>query len=179
MSLAQLESQIEDLRAQAERIQSRWARTRASITNDNTLTDVGKQGKLDTEREQVSAKLSDLRGQESKLIAAKKQSLEKALFGLGPVDSCDTSKILSYRDAQDRAGRLELAADAKELLASAMRSEDRILATAVLAKAVASDWRSVTDEYVQQHPRSGNDLKDLAALQGYTPLAAGFSYITT
>lgn len=179
MSLDKLESQIEALRAQAESVQKRWADTRGRITNDKTLTEIGKQEKLDNERQQVSTKLSDLRKQETELIAAQKRSLEKSLFGLGIVDSCDTSKIMSYRDAQDRVGRLERAAEADELLASAMRSDDKILATAVLAKALASDWRKVVDEYVKQNPRSGDDLKDLAALQGYTPLAAGFSYMTT
>ncbi|MGV0740327.1 hypothetical protein ABQF35_28610 [Mycobacterium syngnathidarum] len=179
MSLDKLESQIEDLRAQAERIQSRWARTSASITNDNTLTDIGKKQKLDAEREQVSAKLSDLRKQESELIAAKKQSIEKALFGLGIVDSCDTSKILSYRDAQDRAARLEFSAQAEELLASAMLSDDKILATAVLAKALASEWRSVIAQYLKHNPRAADDLNDLTKLQGYSPLEAGFAYITT
>lgn len=179
MSLDKLETRIEEIRAQAENVQKRWARTRDSITKDNTLTDIGKQQKLDAERENVSAKLSALRAQETELIAAEKISLEKSLFGLGPVDSTYTDKIMSYRDAQDRAGRLDRAADADELLASAMRSDDKILARAVLAKALANEWRNVINKYVEQHPRSAEDLEDLAALRAYTPLASGFSYITT
>lgn len=179
MSLTQLESQIEDLRAQAERIQTRWAKTRSSITNDNTLTDIGKQQKLDTEREQVSTKLRGLLAQESELVANKKQSLEKALFGLGPVDSTYTDRIMSYRDAQDRAARLQFHNEAQELLTSAIRSEDKILAAAVLAKALASQWQSVISQYLEHNPRASDDLDDLARLQSYNSLESGFSYITT
>ncbi|KWX19722.1 hypothetical protein AFM11_34330 [Mycolicibacterium wolinskyi] len=179
MSLDKLESQLEGLRAQAASIQKRWARTRDNINNDNTLTDIGKKQKLDAEREQVSTKLSGLRKQETEAVAAQKQSLEKSLFGLGVVDSTYTDKIMSYRDAHDRAGRLELQSQGQELLASAMRSDDKILAAAVLAKALASEWRSVIAEYLKQNPRAGDDLNDLAKLQGYSPLEAGFSYVTT
>ena len=51
MPLAYLESQIDDLRAQAERVQNQWASTRDSTMADETLTDIGKRTKLDTERE--------------------------------------------------------------------------------------------------------------------------------
>ncbi|MCA2253865.1 hypothetical protein JF710_11860 [Mycobacterium intracellulare] len=179
MSLAKLESQIEDLRAQAEGIQKRWARTRDNITKDNTLTDIGKKQKLDAEREQVSAKLSQLRAKESELIAAEKQSLDKSLFGLGVVDSTYTDKIMSYRDAHERAARLARHNDAEELLASAIRSDDKILAAAVLAKALTHEWRSVIAEYLKYNPRAGDDLADLATLQSYRSFEAGFSYITT
>jgi hypothetical protein len=42
MSLAQLESQIDDLRAQAASIQNRWARTSDQLASDNTLSDTGR-----------------------------------------------------------------------------------------------------------------------------------------
>lgn len=45
MSLAQIESQIHDLRAQAASIQKRSARTNDILTNDPTLPDVGRQAK--------------------------------------------------------------------------------------------------------------------------------------
>jgi chromosome segregation ATPase len=179
MSLVQLESQIEALRAQAENVQKRWSRTRDSIQKDNTLTDIGKQQKIDAEREQVSARLSDLRKQESELVASTRRSLEKRLFGLGAADSTYTDKVMSFRDAQDRAARLERWSDAEQLLTSAFLSEDKILATAVLRHALDNEWRSVVNKYITEYPRSGDDLKDLAEIRAYTPMAAGFSYITT
>src|SRR4051812_16027645 len=112
MSLAQLEAQIDDLRAKAAGIQSRWARTSDSWTNDNTLSDIGKRAKLDSEHAQVSARLRYLRKQEKELIAAKKQSLERRLFGLSSVTSTDPNQIIVYRDAQDRAAKLTQSDDA-------------------------------------------------------------------
>jgi hypothetical protein len=129
MSLAQLESQIADLRAQAERIQNRWPRTSDSFANDNTLSDIGKRAKLDTERERVKSRLSALRKKETELIAAKRQSLEKRLFGLSSVTSSDPGQIIAYRDAQDRAARISDGNTAEEVLAAAMRSDDKTLVT--------------------------------------------------
>lgn len=176
MSLAKLESQIDDLRAQADRIQSRWARTSDTLTNDNTLTDVGKRAKLDSEHQQVSAKLSDLRKKETELITAKRQSLEKRLFGLSSVTSSDPGQVIAYRDAQDRAARLTQSDDAAELFASAVRSDDATLAAAILARALANGWNGIVAEYIKQHPAAAEDLKDLAQLQQYDSFGAGLSY---
>jgi hypothetical protein len=175
MSLAQLESEIDDLRAQAASIQSRWARNSDSLNNDNDLSDTGKRAKLDSEHSRVNAKLSDLRKREKELIAAKKQFLEKSLFGLSSLTS-DPAQIIAYRDAQDRAARLTRAADAQELFASAVRSEDRTLAAAILGKALANGWNSIIDEYVRQHPSAGETLDDLAKLQKYDSFGATLAY---
>jgi chromosome segregation ATPase len=179
MSLANLESQIDDLRAQAERIQNQWARTNGSTMADETLTDIGKRTKLDTERERVQARLSDLRKKETEMIAAKQQSLEKSLFGLSSVASSDPGRIIAYRDAQDRAARLTDGNTAQEVCAAAMRSDDKTLAAAVLARALANGWSSIVADYVKQHPAAGDDLADLAKIQQYTSFEAGLSYITT
>lgn len=175
MSLAQLESQIDDLRAQADRIQSRWARTSDILTNDNTLTENGKRTKLESEHQQVSAKLSDLRKKETELITAKKQSLEKRLFGLSSVTN-DPSQIIAYRDAQDRAAKLTQSEDATDLFASAIRSDDATLAAAIVARALANGWGTIVAEYVVQHPSAAEDLRDLAKLQQYDSFGAGLSY---
>lgn len=177
MSLAQLESQIDDLRAEAERLQKRWARTSDSWTNDNTLSDIGKRAKLDSEHAQVSARLRDLRKKETELIAAKKQSLEKRLFGLSTVTSSDPSQIVLYRDAQDRAARLTDSDEAAEAFAAARRSDDKTLAAAILARALDAGWSSIVAEYVKQHPTASEDLDDLAKIQQYNSFEAGLSYI--
>ncbi|MEE2853505.1 MAG: hypothetical protein VX424_12750 [Actinomycetota bacterium] len=178
MSLAQLESQIDDLRAQAERIQSRWARTTDLLDADNTLSDIGKRAKLDSEHRQVSAKLRDLRKRETELITAKKQSLERSLFGLSVVTSSDPGQIIAYRDAQDRAARLTNADDAREVFAAAMRSDDKTLAAAVLARALADGWSSIIAEYIKENPSAKEQLDDLAKIQDYDSFGANLSYAT-
>lgn len=178
MSLEQLKSQIDDLRAEADRIQNRWARTSDRLGADDTLTDIGKQNALDAEHAGVNTRLRDLRKKETELITAKKQSLEKALFGLSSVTSSDPGQIIAYRDAQDRAARLTQSDDAAQVFAAATRSGDTILAAAVLAQALANGWSGIIAEYVKQHPAAGEDLDDLAKIQQYDSFGAGLSYIT-
>jgi hypothetical protein len=177
MSLAQLESQIDDLRKQAERIQGRWASVTDRLDADSTLTDSGKRAKLDDEHAQVSAKLSDLRRQEKELIAAKKASLEKRLFGLSTLTS-DPGQIIAYRDAQDRAARLTDANTAREVFASAIRSDDKTLAAAVLSRALDNGWNSIVADYIEQNRSASEQLDDLAKLQQYDSFGASLSYAT-
>ncbi|OSC32055.1 hypothetical protein B8W69_02865 [Mycobacterium vulneris] len=175
MSLAQLESQIDDLRKQAANIQSRWARTTDLLDADNNLSETGKRAKLDSEHAHFSAKLSDLRNKEKELIAAKRQSLEKFLFGLTSVTS-DPGQIIAYRDAQDRAARLTHADEAGQVFAAAIRSDDKTLAAAILGRALESGWSSIVAEYIKQNPSAKEQLDDLAKLREYDSFGANLLY---
>jgi hypothetical protein len=179
MSLDRLETQIGELRARADGIQKQWSRDQKSIAADKSLSDLGKQQKLDSAREQVRAKLLDLRQQENGLISAETRSLEKSLFGLGPAASCDAKQLMLYRDAQDRAARLTQKDEAQRVFASAVRSEDKTLAAAVLAQAISNGWRDIIAEYVKENPRAGDDIDALRAIQQYEPMAASLAYLAT
>jgi hypothetical protein len=146
MSLAQLESQIENLRAQAKRIQKQSARTTDSFAEDATLSDVGRQAKRDAERDRVRDQLRELRRKETELIDAKKQAIEKRLFGLPSVTSSDPGRILLYRDSQDRAARLTRSDEAAQVFAAALRSDDKTLAAAILGRALDAGWTSIINE---------------------------------
>lgn len=176
MSLANLESQIDDLRAQAASIQKRSARTSDILANDPTLSEVGRQAKRDAERDRMRDQLRDLRKKETELIDAKKQTLEKRLFGLSAVASSDPGQVLLYRDSQDRAARLTQSDEAAQVFAAALRSDDKILAAAVLGRALDTGWKSIIDEYVKHNPSAGEDLKDLAKLQRYRSFEATIAY---
>lgn len=176
MSLAQLESQIEDLRAQAASIHKRSTRTSAGIANDATLSAVGRQTKLDAERDRVRDQTRELRKKETGLINAKKEMLQKRLFGLSSVTSTDPGQVLLYRDAQDRAARLTQGDDATHAFTAALRSDDKILAAAIVSRALEAGWRSIVDEYVAQNPTAGEALKDLAKLGQYRSFEATLAY---
>lgn len=176
MSLAQLETQIDDLRAQAARLYAKGNRTTNLLDTDPTLSDVGKQKARETEQSQINAKIRELRKQETELIAAKQQSLEKRLFGLSSVTSSDPNQIIAYRDAQDRAAKLTTAAEAQEAFASAIRSDDKTLAAAVLARALEANWHSIIAEYTKRNPTAREDLDDLAKIQEYNTFEATMAY---
>ncbi|OBA60920.1 hypothetical protein A5647_12525 [Mycobacterium sp. 1100029.7] len=120
----------------------------------------------------MSAKLSDLRKKEKELITAKRQSLEKSLFGLSSVTSSDPGQIIAYRDAQDRAARLTQADEAGEVFAAAIRSEDKTLAAAILGRALEAGWSSIVAEYVKQNPSAKQQLDDLAKIHDYDSFGA-------
>ncbi|MGV0603935.1 hypothetical protein [Mycolicibacterium sp. XJ1904] len=176
MSLAQLKSQIEDLRAQAASIHKRSARTKEDIAGDRTLSEVGRQAKLDAESERVRDQTRDLRKKETELIDAKKDTLQKRLFGLSSVTSSDPGQVLLYRDAQDRAARLTQKGEAEEAFAAALRSDDKILAAAIVARALEAGWRNIVNDYSAQNPTAGEDLKDLAKLGQYQSFEATLAY---
>ncbi|WP_222106475.1 hypothetical protein [Mycobacterium simulans] len=124
-----------------------------------------------------SAKLGDLGKKETELIAAKKRSLERSLFGLSSVTSSDPGQIIAYRDAQVRAAKLT-GDQAEAVFASAMRSDDKALAAAVLGKALENGWSNIIDQYVKQNPSASEQLKDLAKLRDYDAFGATLSYAT-
>lgn len=175
MSLKQLESQIEDLRAQAASVHKRFARTRDSVAKDRTLTDVGKQQQLDNASAQKKSDLDALRARERELIETKRQSLERQLFSIPTTSRSDPSQLIAYRDAQDRAAKLTESAAAQQAFAVAMLSGDRTLAAAIVARALAlvsssafpvdSGWARIVNEYAEAHPTAGEALKDLVQLQ--------------
>ncbi|BBZ25418.1 hypothetical protein [Mycolicibacter hiberniae] len=176
MSLAQLESQIADLRAQAASIQKRSARASDSLATDASLSDVGRQAKRDAERDRTRDQLRDLRKKETELIDAMKQKLEKRLFGLSSVTSSDPGQVLLYRDSQDRAARLTQSDEAAKAFAAALRSDDKILAAAVLGRALDAGWTSIVNEYVKHNPSAGEDLNDFAQLRRYQSFEATIAY---
>ena len=87
--------------------------------------------------------------------------------GCRAVASSDPGQVLLYRDAQDRAARLTQSDEAAQVFAAALRSDDKILAAAVLGRALDAGWNSIIDEYVKHNPSAGEDLKDLAKLRQY------------
>ena len=182
MSLAYLESQIAELRAKATGIQRQWAADASDIRADPSLSPQGKQEELEHGYAANKSTLTALRQQEIDLVEAKRRSLEKSLFGLSSVASSDPNQIIAYRDAQDRVARISDATEAQELYDSAVRSDDKTLISAILARAVTPNlaggpsWRSVRDAHVKQRPSDGEALADLARLQSYNTMQRTVAY---
>ncbi|MDA2891264.1 hypothetical protein PDG61_10120 [Mycolicibacterium sp. BiH015] len=182
MSLAYLESQIADLRAKAAGIQRQWAADKDSIDADSRLIPEGKQEEIEHLYAGNKSALDALRQQEIDLIEAKRRSLERSLFGLSSVASSDPNQIIAYRDARDRVARLEDVAQAQTLYDAAIRSDDKTLIAALLAKAVeptvagGPSWRSIRDAHIREHPSAGEDLTDLARLQSYNTMQRALAY---
>jgi hypothetical protein len=104
--------------------------------------------------------------------AQKVAAAKRRVFGvddiLGSAASATdrATAAISYRDATDRASKLSNQAEAQEMLDSAERSGDDILARAVAAWAVDRGVQSVADRYFDTRPQQSQALGEyMNALQ--------------
>ncbi|PPG18966.1 hypothetical protein C5C74_08295 [Rathayibacter sp. AY1E8] len=164
MALTQLNKQIEAIRARAADMTKTLRTTQSSIDSDPTLSDQGKQETKQAYVDQTREALADLRSQENALVKAKTQELERALdsaVGTGGAD------IIAFRDAQDRAARLEEEDDAVNLLSQAIRVSDKSLAFAVFRTGLDKAWPRVRDVFLTEYPQAAETVADLRQLQQY------------
>lgn len=84
--------------------------------------------------------MEKLRAEEDKRALDKKASLEGTITG--SVGS-DSASIINYRDAQDRADKLETNGEAARMMTRALNSGDKTLASAVAQAAVEKGWNDV------------------------------------
>lgn len=167
MSLEFIEGKIDDIRAEAANLVGDYSRTQAEIASDPRLTADGKREELAPIHESVSEKLKALRQQEKDVVKTKRESLERRVFGLPAGTTGDPARLVSFRDAQDRANRLTDRDEAEQAYKSALRSDDTVLAQAILGQALTRGWTNVTDDYLERNPQSRADLNDLKAIGQY------------
>ncbi|SIR96495.1 hypothetical protein SAMN05445060_1914, partial [Williamsia sterculiae] len=94
----------------------------------------------------------------------KREALEKTLFGINAGTSSD---VVSYRDAQDRATRILDPDDAQTAYTNALRSDDKVLAQAILAQALTHNWTAITNDYRSRNPSAASALDDLTQIGQY------------
>lgn len=123
-----------DYTAEAKRIRARHTALANDINNRRDLSADGRKRQL--ARLQVDAKreLRALREQAAAANAARRDQIMDRLFR-NP-DSYDSSAVISYRDALERADRVNNPTEAASLLKLAQRTGDAALARAVAAKAL-------------------------------------------
>ncbi|WP_238422694.1 hypothetical protein [Gordonia sp. 'Campus'] len=180
MSLEFLESQISDIRSKAEQVRNQYERETQAINNDTSLSDSGKRERVSAYHDAAKAKMQKLRQNEVKLVEDRKQQLSQDLFGLSSTTSSDPNQIIAYRDAQDRASKIESGEEAQRLLDSATLSGDKSLTSAILARAFNEGWSKIIDKHAADNPQSLSKMRDLKKLQEYNTFAsAGFTYMVS
>ena len=164
MSLDALDAQIDGYRTQAKNLLDNYNQTQADVAADPNLTDAGKLEALKPLHDEISTKVSALRAEEKSAITRKREALEKTLFGIQAGNSSD---IVSYRDAQDRATRILDPREAQTAYTNALRSDDTMLAKAILAQALTYGWTSITNDYRTRNPSAATALNDLNRIAQY------------
>lgn len=164
MSLTYLDTQLDELRAEAKQLNDRFARTRAEIERDPNLSAEGKKIEIDQWRESTKASLNGLRDRELKLVDDKIGELERQLDAKVGHTSSD---LIAFRDAQDRAEKLNNPEDAERVLARAIRTDDKSLAHAVFRRALDSRWGTVIKQFEQANPQLATVANDLNTLEQF------------
>jgi protein required for attachment to host cells len=164
MSLDSLDQKIEAVRAQAARIQTNITVETAAIEKDQNLSPAGRQEAVNTLKNRSKESMTALRAEETRIATEWRDSLRRSV--MGTVGS-DSASIISYRDAQDRASRLESSDDAAKVMDRALTSGDTTLARAVAEVALSNGYRDVYASYANANPSTANQAKDLADLERY------------
>jgi methanogenic corrinoid protein MtbC1 len=164
MSLDILDKQLDAVRARAAALQGNVSAQKRYIQEDPALSPTGKQEALDALATESRLTMEKLRAEEDKLALDKKASLERTVSGSVGTDS---AAIINYRDAQDRADKLETHGEAARMMTRALNSGDKTLASAVAQAAVEKGWNDVYQPYAKQNPVIAEAVEDLSVLNRY------------
>lgn len=164
MSLDSLDQKIEAVRARATSIQNNIVVETAAIQKDPNLSPAGQQEAVNAVKNRAKDSMAALRTEETRLATEWRDSLRRSVMGTVGTDS---ASIISYRDAQDRAARLEHSEEAGRVMDRALTSGDTTLARAVAEVALSNGYRDVYAAYANANPSIASQAKDLADLEKY------------
>ncbi|QQD76915.1 hypothetical protein I8920_03920 [Curtobacterium sp. YC1] len=162
MSLDALDAQLDDLREQASRLQKYTQQEKKDIAANVTLSEEGKRHQTEEVVAGARTRANALRDKEVQLVKNHLRSLETQLdakIGYGATD------MIAFRDAQERADRLDDADDAARLMGLAIRSNDRTLAHALFRKSIDKGWNGVTQQFTAEHPEAATTAKEIQILE--------------
>lgn len=162
MSLETVDTQIEMNRIEAEQAQKNYGALRDQIAKDPTLSDQGKRQARDALRADFKPRLAELRGREEALID---KAIEFRLAQIEAPGGLSASEVVSFRDAQDRAERIESSAEAVPIIERALRQKDPILAHAVLRVGIEKGYGGVIDAFAAKHPEIRTTISELQKLE--------------
>ncbi|SCX37977.1 hypothetical protein SAMN03159343_0256 [Klenkia marina] len=147
-------------------IRARAAEAFDRIRADRNLSDEGKRANLLSVHQAASKQLRAEHDRIRERDTKHKADLERRLFGLTP--HALGADVISYRDALDRASRIQNADQANELLSMARGSGDKVLERAVFAHAYemagpsAAPWNELVTAYLQARPDLQADVDELS-----------------
>ena len=132
------------------------------VRNDPNLSERGKQQLIARAYTNVSREIEKLSKQDRDINIKRYDEVERKLFGSS---ANNPEAALSFRDAVDRAAKLDDAQTAMQALGTARMSGDETLARAIVMKAWQAGWSNVTDTYAVENPAVTDQLAELSALR--------------
>ncbi|MDJ1113794.1 hypothetical protein [Microbacterium dauci] len=163
MALTQLNTTITTLRDAAAKARANQTAMLGEIRSNQSLSSTGKSREIAKVYRTTRDTIRDLDRREQAALEKTRSDLERKIFGQY---AKDPTSLIAYRDAQDRASRLgrDDKHHAEELLRSAHRSGDDVLAAAIVGRALTFGWEKLIEAHSDRHPTAGTDLKDLSDL---------------
>lgn len=161
-----------DAKARMAEIRNSFQRDVESIRASSIYNDAGRRQELAKTFFSHRKQAEGLRSRFTTTNDESRVRLSARLFGL-PAAS-DAASVLVYRDACDRAAKLEDEGAAAAMLRRATEMGDSLLARAVAGHAYTKRWASVTGDYAEATGLSA-DLDELEALPSGGMLNLGLS----
>ncbi len=134
----------------------------SSIRADQRYSEVGRRAAIASAWRHTAQQAAQLHAEYATTVRAQRADLERKLFGLS--GNNDPNTLISWRDAGDRADRITKEDDAAAALNRARNSGDTHLAKAVLQRAFAKGWTSITASAEDVLPGSAERIAALDAL---------------
>ena len=147
--------QIIDLRAA-------YNRALDDVRGDASLSELGKTQMIARAWTNTRAEIARLEQLDFDTTVKRYNDIERQVFGTAATSGADA---VSFRDATDRADKLDSPEAAARALGNAELSGDAILAKAVVMRAWQAGWDAVVDRYAVNHPTVTDKLTELAALR--------------
>ena len=172
----------------ADEIRASLSAKVTTIKSRRDLSDEGRARQLAKATVAARTEMAKLRRKDTERTEQRRAELRQRLFG-NP-KNWDSTTVISFRDAADRADKLKDAPEAATLLERAITSGDDILGRAIaqhamsriVGKGIGSAWAQIVDRWVEnQPPDTAEDIQELADIEHGTTdvkarFAAGMSY---
>lgn len=175
MSVKDLEDKVDKLRADAAGIQARLRARKDAIDADASLSLQGRTAAKDAATETARTELAKLRDREKQIVNERIDQINRTLGGF--TAGSDPSAIIAFRDAYDRAEAITEPDTALQVLERARTVGDKVLAAALMRRALDQGWRDVYNRYVDAYPDSKSNVEDLRTLEEF--LKDGFGRTLT
>lgn len=162
MSLTRLENTLDRLRGIGTTALRERQEQIEQIKSNPRLSDLAKTEQIAELDAATRKRTAGLHEQEKKEIKDTLIDLRRRVFGTVGRDA------ISYRDAVERAQKLESDREALEALDAAILSMDTELQSAIVQQAVAGGLRLTLARYSEENATKAEALKDLADLTAYS-----------
>jgi hypothetical protein len=158
MSVAYVDSQLDAIRTEAKKVQESHSRTIAEISVDPKPSNQGKQAEMAQWKAALKVQNDTFRNKELAIVDAAIVDRERQIDSkMGST----ASDIIAFRDAQDRADRIENADEAQRVIERALRTNDSSLAGAVFRRSLSARWKAPIDTLTAVRPELAEAVEDL------------------